>query len=516
MTFIPIKMTTKLSFCVAIAALVIGIDNRTCAAAQTSKSNTTMSQTDQAKTQVRPLPLHRFQWSRSAQQDRDGYFRQVVALCDDYPEESRNEAKVKSDFETMRKTGVTMLRFGIAWESVEREQGKYNWQFWDMLVAMAARNHITLLPYVCYTPQWLAEKPENFWRQAPRDPAKFAEFVFTIASRYKGKIHSWELWNEPDNHEFWEGTVAQYAEMVKEGALAVRRADPKAIVILGGQASTFPTDFFRTLKMKFAIENYIDVVNIHSYHETWSPDVIERYPSHLKAMSEIIQNPEGTPDLWLAEFGYSNYRFAPNTVTQWGVPVYFAYEHTAEYQATALLKTHLLALSTGTLSLTAWYRINDLKPAQTVIGDDNNKFLGILDVAGKPKPAFYALRFYNRLFDQAVRCVDSNVVLEKPNDSQSEIHCFEKANGNLVVTAWLRSARQNEVPDKTGTAVDTRHETVTVSYPHHSFDCMITYRANGEREASPAQLRSDTLRRIPLSGGTIFIAELIPAAPLQA
>ena len=127
-------------------------------------------------------------------------------------------------------------------------------------------------------------------------------------------------------------------------------------------------------------------------------------------------------------------------------------------------------------------------------------------------PAFYALRFYNRLFDQSVRCVDNEVDIQKPADSQSEVHCFEKRNGNLVVTAWLRSPRPNEVSDKTGLATDPRHETVTISFPQHSYANAIYHLANGVSAKLSAQLQSDTLRQIPLSGGTVFIAELVPSA----
>ena len=158
-------------------------------------------------------------------------------------------------------------------------------------------------------------------------------------------------------------------------------------------------------------------------------------------------------------------------------------------------------------------------------------------------PAFYALRFYNRLFDQSVRCVDNEVDIQKPAASQSEVHCFEKRNGNLVVrqrakitalnlgsfrdqnsrkfrsiiievslTAWLRSPRPNEVSDKTGLATDPRHETVTISFPQHSYASAIYHLANGVSAKLSAQLQSDTLRQIPLSGGTVFIAELVPSA----
>ena len=245
---------------------------------------------------------------------------------------------MRRDFETMRRAGVTLLRCGIAWESIERTPGVYQWKFWDLLVAAAVKRHITLIPYVCYTPEWLAEKPENFWRQPPRDVTRFAAFVYAIAARYRGKVVSWELWNEPDNPEFWEGTPAQFAALVRAGAQTVRRADPHATVVLGGMAATAPTDFFRTLQSDFKIGAWVDVVNTHNYAETWSSDRLEQIPAQVNATAKALPHTEEAPDHWLAEFGYSDYRFSPGLVTRYGVRAYYDYEHTEEYQAITLFK----------------------------------------------------------------------------------------------------------------------------------------------------------------------------------
>ena len=376
-----------------------------------------------------------------------------------------------------------------------------------MLVRLAGEYHIVLAPYVCYTPEWLATQKENFWRQPPRDLKPFGAFVYAIARRYRGKVASWEIWNEPDNHEFWEGTVDQFAELEKEGIQAVHRADPKAVVVLGGMAGSYPTPFFKTLKTQYHIEDYVDVVNFHGYNETWSRDHLEDYARQIDSMAAELPEPEGTPDLWQAEFGYSDFRFPPNTETY--VPVLYNYEHTPAYQAIALFKAHVIGLATGRLSLTAWYRINDLHPSQNVIGDDNNKFLGVLDVAGKPKPAFYALRFYNRLFDQPTRSLDDRVTIQKPDGSQSVVHCFEKKNGNLVVAAWLRSSRPEEVAGTSGQATDTRQEQISLTLPK-SFVGAAFYRENGDTAQSVAVLQGNALTNVTLRGGQIFIAELRP------
>ncbi|HZT42680.1 MAG TPA: beta-galactosidase [Chthonomonadaceae bacterium] len=450
------------------------------------------------------MPLNRFRWSRQAQQDPQGFYYQPAGLCEDYPTESRTPEKVQRDLEVLRQVGARILRVGISWLDTEPRPGKYDWRFWDLLVEKTRRAGVTLIPYVCYTPQWAAQSQDNFWRQPPKDVRAFGRFMYAIAHRYRGQIHSWELWNEPDNPDFWLGSVDQYARLVAEGARQARRADPKAAIVLGG-ISNEQSPFFRQLLSQYAITRTVDVINLHGYAETWNADRIEDYPYHIDALAHDVYATGQKPDLWLAEFGYSDFRF-PAGQGMW--PIFFDYEHTRAYQAVALIKSHVMALSAGKLSLTAWYRINDLKPNVGVIGDENNKFLGLVDVQGHPKPAYYAFRFITRLFDQPVRCIDDRVRIEAPPHSQSEVHVFEKKNGEKVVIGWLRRPRQGEVAGASGQAKDTRQEVVTIRLPAGIGSHLKTYDAQGHPFPTGATWSDNALRNVTLTGPLLFIGVL--------
>lgn len=454
----------------------------------------------------RPLERNRFVYSRQIQTDAQGFYFQPAGLCDDYPEESTTVAKIRNDFRVLRDTGSKVLRFGIGWDSIEEEPGKYNWRFWDQLVAIAKEEQITLLPYVAYTPKWANSSEADFWRTPPDDLSRFGRFMNVIVNRYKGSIKSWELWNEPDLKNYWLGTPAQLAKMLIEGARQVRAADPDAVLVLGGMAHG-ASPFYRELIEKHRLADYFDVVNVHGYNETWQQARAEEYPSQLREF-EAVSKPKNKKlprsDVWLAEFGYSNWRYKANKASEWGIDVIYDYEHTPQYQAVALFKHHVLALAAGNLSLTAWYRINDLVPNEAVIGDNNNKYLGVLTPQGDPKPAIKALKLYNSLFGEPVRKLpESKIRVRKPARSQSVVHAFEQKDGEVVVVAWLRSSRRDEVIDRSGLAKDKRQETVNIDLS--GYDLTQTTRFLLDGSAAPSSLRN-----IKLRGDTVFIASVKP------
>lgn len=68
------------------------------------------------------------------------------------------------------------------------------------------------------------DDPNNYW----------GRFVNQIVSRYKNRVHAWEIWNEPNLDEFWYKPPAEYARLLQVAWQAAKAADPNAIIVLGG------------------------------------------------------------------------------------------------------------------------------------------------------------------------------------------------------------------------------------------------------------------------------------------
>ena len=363
-------------------------------------------------------------------------FRTVaIGLCEDYPEETRSLARARADLAFARASGAQVLRIAFGWDAMEPERGTFDWSFWDEFVREAVEEHgLKLIPYVCYTPRWAAsDQGPDFWRSPPRDTDDFKRFVEALVRRYGRWLQTWELWNEPDNPAYWTGTTAQFAELLRAGSTGVRAADPKAKVVLGG--ISWNVEFLEELFCTHRIAPAVDVVNVHSYFETWHADAIETLPTYLEAVAHVVRScGEGEP-LWMAETGYSSVGERAEVSAVYRAR--FQGEHTPEVQANALVRTLLLALASEQVELLAWYRIHDLPTTEEVIGDDNNRHLGLRSEAGAPKPATAAFSQVAALFRDGYRVATSKLhVLEKSSE-ELQLVAFELANDDLLIASWF-------------------------------------------------------------------------------
>jgi hypothetical protein len=431
-----------------------------------------------------------------------------IGLCEDYPEETTTPELIRGDMELLKRTGINLLRISFGWDGIETEKGKFEWGFWDDYVRMAVDDYgITLIPYICYTPRWNSTGDStNYWNHTPVDYDEFGKFVEVLVKRYKDRIKTWELWNEPDIREYWSGNAGDLARLTKIGVQAVRRADPTAKIVLAGLAGH--TEFTLSLFRDYGISPYVDIVNCHSYYETWNGAPLETVVSYVNTLSDIISRYGNGQSLWMAEVGYSTFR-KPDGYVSYQYHCTYDYEHTLDFQPVALWRTLTLLLSTNKLAAVAWYEVKDLPPEEGVIGDVNNRNLGIDFVGHRPKPAETGLKFFNQFFAQKHRCIDDAVAVRRALASDSEVHCFEMADGTLAVVAWLKThvnGRAGKEP--AGDVKDARKENVGLTIPGKGIGKGFIYDALGHiRPFSGFKASRGTVSigNLPLAGGEIVI-----------
>jgi hypothetical protein len=440
------------------------------------------------------------------------WYHVPVGLCEDYPEETTTLEVIRSDMEYLKRTGVSLLRISFGWDGIETARGKYQWGFWDDYVRIAVDEYgITLIPYICYTPAWNSRgDTSNYWNHTPVDYEAFGTFVRVLVGRYKDRIKTWELWNEPDIPEYWSGNAEDLARLTKIGAQAVRSVDPTAKVVLAGLAGH--TEFTRALFRDHGISPYVDVVNCHSYYETWNGEPLETVVGYVNTLSDIIARWGNHQSLWMAEVGYSTFRGPDGTVSDSYTATY-DYEHTPAFQAVALWRTLTLLLSTEKIAAIAWYELKDLPAGENVIGDVNNRNLGVAFVGWRPKPAETALTFFNGFFAQKSRCIDAETAVRRTIRSESEVHAFTLADGSVAVIAWLKTTHAGQAGRRApGLAKDQRRETIEVALPMNTMSGATMYDELGTaRPFSGLRAKEGRVAgEVTLAGGSIAILHIVP------
>lgn len=125
---------------------------------------------------------------------------------------------------------------------------------------------------------------------------KWARFVATAVDRYKpggvlaqqngwpagSGITHWEIWNEQDYVFFWDGTLPDYARLLKVAYLTIEQTDPAAQVMFGGLSNINDTavanpNFYSEVMAIYDADplaapyNYFhDILATHSYFYAWN------------------------------------------------------------------------------------------------------------------------------------------------------------------------------------------------------------------------------------------------------
>lgn len=147
------------------------------------------------------------------------------------------------DADLVRDMGFTWLKQQMGWRDISPlKRGQYDWTRPDDIVKIAHDRGLKLLARLDHQPSWAQADPSlSIPNGPPSDPALFGEFCGAMAQRYRGRIGAYEVWNEPNLTREWGNQSpdpAAYVSLLKACYLAIKQADPEAIVISAGLAPT--------------------------------------------------------------------------------------------------------------------------------------------------------------------------------------------------------------------------------------------------------------------------------------
>ncbi|MDR3663368.1 MAG: cellulase family glycosylhydrolase [Mycobacterium sp.] len=226
-------------------------------------------------------------------------------------------ADVTHTIALMAATRVNTIRLMIPWAGVEGLPGQLDWTNVDKIVNAAAAQNMSIIGFINSTPAW-AVSPGGFpLSSQPASPDAYGEFAAKVATRYKGKIAAYEIWNEPNAVFFYTPAPdpAGYTSLLKAAYPRIKAVDPSVTVIgaaLGavidwGTWAINPVRFLSGMYSAGAKGNF-DALSFHPYQYT-----LKFSDGMLVANSPVLQlvqmrqlmldNGDDDKRIWATEYG---------------------------------------------------------------------------------------------------------------------------------------------------------------------------------------------------------------------
>jgi hypothetical protein len=234
-----------------------------------------------------------------------------------------------SDLQGMKAIHVRTVRYLFPWYSVEPKNGSFAWSRQDKFIGRLAARGIRAVPTVWGTPHWvngdyIAHLPVDH----PKDIGEWQTFLKAVVKRYGPNGFYWthgyrdqygpnatplpmtayQIWNEPNLRKYNTPYPAprRYGQLVVASHNAIKGADPKAQIILGGMPATGDvkaSDFLGQLYNQVpGIKNDFDAAALHPYAST-----ISGVQNAIVRLRTVMKNHgDATAPLWISEIAWGS------------------------------------------------------------------------------------------------------------------------------------------------------------------------------------------------------------------
>lgn len=162
------------------------------------------------------------------------------------------------DLKLVEDAGFRWVKQEFAWREIEGAgKGRFDWERSDRVMDQIDAHGLKVIARLGVQPQWAGGGfPEV---GPPNNMQDFADFTAAVATRYKGRVDAYQIWNEPNLSREWGNrppNAAEYTQMLKMAYETIKAIDPYPIIISAGLAPTTRNDDVARPDIYFIQEMY--------------------------------------------------------------------------------------------------------------------------------------------------------------------------------------------------------------------------------------------------------------------
>src|SRR5262249_41479869 len=146
------------------------------------------------------------------------------------------------------------------------------WAKYDRLIDLAEEYDFKLLVRLSNPPYWAQTDQTDSLAASlapPADVQDFVNYAAAVATRYKGRIFHYQIWNEPNIYPEWGETFADpnaYTDMLCRTHDALKAIDPNIVIVAAALGPTVSLDGY---------SGYQDLAYLESMYQNGAADCFD-------------------------------------------------------------------------------------------------------------------------------------------------------------------------------------------------------------------------------------------------
>ncbi|MFW5748385.1 MAG: hypothetical protein ACOCYT_02095 [Chloroflexota bacterium] len=198
-----------------------------------------------------------------------------------------------------------------------------SWEKYDLIVDLTEDYGLRIQARLDNPPNWSRAEPVSVTGAfaPPDDYQDFVDFAVTVAERYRGRIHYYQVWNEPNIFPEWGNypvSPEDYTRLLCMTHDALKQVDPEIVVITGALAPTQAltrqnlNDFIFLQRMYQAgAADCFDILSVQGYGLNSGPtdrrmrSTVVNIARNLYIRDIMVANGDSHKPIWISEAAWN-------------------------------------------------------------------------------------------------------------------------------------------------------------------------------------------------------------------